>query len=60
MLLEVVTCVGHQPFLGWIHNDNYNQCVLKPLVPVKAVGKGRTNTQRVDVLNVLIKPIDLP
>jgi len=42
-LLEVA-CVGYQPLLGWIHSDNYNQRVLKPLILAKAVGKGRTNT----------------
>ena len=46
-----VTCVGYQPVLEWIHIDNYNQRVLKPLVLVKAVGKDRTSTQGVDVLN---------
>ena len=44
-----------------IHNDKHNnQRVPKPLVLVKSVRKDRTNTRRVDVLNSLISPIDLP
>jgi hypothetical protein len=42
-----------------IYNDSYNQRVPKTLVLVKAVGKGKTNTRRMDVLNLLISPIDL-
>jgi hypothetical protein len=41
------------------HSENYNQRVPKPLVLVKSVGKGTSNTRRVDVLNPLISPIDL-
>jgi len=44
----------------WIQNDNYHQRVLKPLVPLKAVGKGRTNTWKVDDLKHSISPIDIP
>jgi hypothetical protein len=36
-----------------------NQQVPKPLVLVKAVGKGKTNTQRVDFLIHLISLINL-
>ena len=55
-----VTCVGYHPLLVWTQSDNYNQRVPKPLVLVKVVGKGRIKTWRVDVLNLLISPIDLP
>jgi len=50
---------GYQPLLVWIHNDNYNQRVPKPLILVKAIGKDKTNIWRVDVLNRLIRPINL-
>ena len=58
MLLEV-TCDGYQPLLVWIHNDNYNQRVPKPLVLVKAIRKSRTNTRRVEVLIPMISLVDL-
>jgi len=45
----------------WIHNDNYSQRVPKPLVLVKIVGKGRTNTAwRVNVLNRLFDKSNKP
>jgi hypothetical protein len=58
MLLEV-TCVGYQPLLGWIYNDNYNPQALKPPVLVKAIGRDKINIGKVDVLNIFINPIDL-
>jgi hypothetical protein len=58
MMLEV-TCVGYQSILGWIHNESYNEPVLKPPVLVNAVGRDKINTRRVGVLNILISPIDL-
>jgi hypothetical protein len=56
-LLEVF-CVGYQPLLEWMHNDNYHRRVQILLVLVKEVEKSK-NTQRVDVLNVLISPTNL-
>jgi hypothetical protein len=60
-MLQDVTCVGYLPLLVEIPSGkNNNQKVLKPLVLVKAVGKSRTNTRRLDVFNPLISLVDLP
>ena len=44
-----------------IHNDKHNnQRVQRPVLLVKSLGRDRINTWRVDVLNLLISPIERP
>jgi hypothetical protein len=60
MLLGVIYVI-FMPLLVGIYNDkNNNQWSQKPIVLVKAIGKGRINTRRVDGFNPLISPIHLP
>ena len=60
MMLEV-THVIYLPIRVGIHNDKCNnKRVPKLMVIAKTVGKGRTNTRRVNVLYPLISPIDFP
>jgi len=60
MLLKV-SCVIYLSVLVGIHSDIYNnKWVPTPLILVKVVGNGRTSTRKVNVLNPLISPVDLP
>jgi hypothetical protein len=59
MLLEVAYVVYLSLLLGIHNNKHNNQRAQKPLVMVKAFGKDRINTRRVDVFNPFISPLDL-